>query len=94
MDMLRKGQAANIEKLREDTLEMTNIPKLLIIAGIALIAAGVIWMFAGRFISIGRLPGDIHVEKGNFSFYFPVVTCIIISVLLSVISWIVRYFMK
>ncbi|WP_160034285.1 DUF2905 domain-containing protein [Paenibacillus sp. An7] len=73
---------------------MTNIPKLLIIAGIALIAAGVIWMFVGRFISIGRLPGDIHVEKGIFTFYFPVVTCIIISVLLSVISWIVRYFMK
>ncbi|WP_211745588.1 DUF2905 domain-containing protein [Paenibacillus sp. Marseille-Q4541] len=73
---------------------MNNVPKLLIVAGIVLITVGVIWMFAGRFISIGRLPGDIYVDKGNFKFYFPVVTCIIISVILTVISWIVRHFMK
>lgn len=73
---------------------MNNIPKLLIFAGILLIVVGLIWMVAGKFISIGRLPGDIYVKKGDFSFYFPVVTCIIISVILTVISWIVRQFMK
>lgn len=73
---------------------MNNAPKLLIGAGIVLIAIGLIWMFLGRFINLGRLPGDIAVEKGNFKFYFPVVTCIVISVVLSVIAYIARQFMK
>lgn len=71
-----------------------NMPKLLIFAGIVLIIAGLIWMGIGRFIQLGRLPGDIYVDKGNFKFYFPIVTCIVISVILSIISWIVRHFMK
>ncbi|MCM3784386.1 DUF2905 domain-containing protein [Neobacillus mesonae] len=70
------------------------MPKLLIFAGIVLIIAGLIWMGIGRFIQLGRLPGDIYVDKGNFKFYFPIVTCIVISVILSIISWIVRHFMK
>jgi hypothetical protein len=48
----------------------------------------------GRFIHLGRLPGDISVEKGNFKFYFPIVTCIVISVVLSVIGYIARWFFK
>lgn len=73
---------------------MNNVPKLLVGAGIVLIVIGLIWMFLGRFINLGRLPGDIAIEKGSFKFYFPVVTCIVISVVLSVIAYIVRIFMK
>ncbi|UVI29754.1 DUF2905 domain-containing protein [Paenibacillus spongiae] len=73
---------------------MNNVPKFLVGAGVVLIIVGLIWMFVGRFINLGRLPGDIAVEKGNFKFYFPVVTCIVISVVLSLIAYIVRLFMK
>jgi len=59
---------------------MPSIPKLLIGLGCILIAIGVIWWLVGRFIPLGRLPGDIVYEKENIKIYFPIVTCIIISV--------------
>ncbi|MCE5301329.1 MAG: DUF2905 domain-containing protein [Spirochaetia bacterium] len=58
--------------------------KLLIAAGIVLVAAGLVLIF-GKSILPGRLPGDIHIQKDNFFFYFPLTTCIIISVLVSLI---------
>ncbi|MEK5060300.1 hypothetical protein BK126_14140 [Paenibacillus sp. FSL H7-0326] len=73
---------------------MNNMPKLLIFAGIALIVIGLIWMVLGRFVQLGKLPGDIYVDRGNFKFYFPIVTCIVISLILTLISWIIRHFMK
>ena len=73
---------------------MNTIPKLLILAGIALIVIGFIWAGLGKFINLGRLPGDIAVEKGNVKFYFPIVTCIVISVVLSLLAYIARLFMK
>ncbi|WP_419873058.1 DUF2905 domain-containing protein [Candidatus Pristimantibacillus sp. PTI5] len=73
---------------------MNAIPKFLILAGIALIVIGLIWTGLGRFINIGRLPGDIAVEKGNVKFYFPIVTCIVISVVLSLVAYIARWFFK
>ncbi|MFD2702270.1 DUF2905 domain-containing protein [Paenibacillus shunpengii] len=73
---------------------MNNMPKLLIFAGIALIVIGLIWMILGRFVQLGKLPGDIYVDRGNFKFYFPIVTCIVISLILTLISWIIRHFMK
>lgn len=75
-------------------LIMNNMPKLLIFAGVALIIVGLIWMVLGRFIQLGKLPGDIYVDRGNFKFYFPIVTCIVISLILTLISWIIRHFMK
>jgi len=59
--------------------------KVLIFAGIALVVVGLIFSFSGRIPFLGKLPGDIFIKKGNFSFYFPIVTCIIISILLTVI---------
>jgi len=73
---------------------MQSVPKLLIVAGIILIVIGVVWHVGARFIPLGRLPGDIVVEKENFKFYFPVVTCIIISIVFSLIMWLWRYFGK
>jgi drug/metabolite transporter (DMT)-like permease len=73
---------------------MTPFPKMLIIAGIVLIVIGVIWMVGGRFFNIGRLPGDIVYEKGNVRFYFPIVTCIVASIVLSLIFYIIRLFSR
>lgn len=71
---------------------MNTVPKMLIIIGIVFIVIGVIWYFGGRYLSFGKLPGDIVVKRENFSFYFPIVTCIVISIIISVIAYIIRLF--
>jgi hypothetical protein len=58
--------------------------RALIVFGMVPIAAGVLWPFISR-LGLGRLPGDIAVERPGFSFYFPLMTSLIISVVLSVI---------
>ena len=59
--------------------------KILIAFGVLLILIGVILLVFGKTGFLGKLPGDIHVEKKNFEFHFPIVTCIIISILLSLL---------
>jgi uncharacterized membrane protein YvlD (DUF360 family) len=71
---------------------MFQLPKLLITLGIILIVIGGIWMLAGRWLPIGKLPGDIVVKKENFTFYFPIVTCIVLSVIISLILYVIRLF--
>jgi hypothetical protein len=62
---------------------MNDLGKFLVIAGIALVVVGaVLWSGIGR-SWLGRLPGDIHYTRGHFSFYFPIVTCIVFSILLT-----------
>jgi len=73
---------------------MNQVPKMLIGAGAVLIIVGLLWMVGGKFFNLGRLPGDIAIEKGSFKFYFPIVTCIVLSVILSLIFYIVRWFTK
>lgn len=64
---------------------MNDIGKLLVVAGLVLAIIGaVLWSGFGRGW-IGRLPGDIYYSRGNFSFYFPVVTCIVLSIILTII---------
>ena len=63
--------------------------RTLIILGLVLLAAGVLWPFIGR-LGLGRLPGDIAIERPGFSFYFTLMTSLIISVVLSVIFWLVN----
>ena len=58
--------------------------RALIVFGMVLIAAGVLWPFISR-LGLGRLPGDIAIQRPGFSFYFPLMTSLIISVVLSVI---------
>ncbi|MEJ2698768.1 MAG: DUF2905 domain-containing protein [Desulfuromonadales bacterium] len=64
--------------------------KILIIAGLLLLAAGLFFTFGGKIPFLGKLPGDIRIERDNFSFYFPLTTCILISLLLSLIFWLFR----
>ncbi|HXX13164.1 MAG TPA: DUF2905 domain-containing protein [Burkholderiales bacterium] len=63
--------------------------RFLIVLGIVLIVAGVLWPWL-RKLGFGRLPGDIRYEKDGFSFYFPLTTGLIISVVISLIVWIFR----
>ena len=63
--------------------------KLLILVGAVLVLAGLLLTFGDRFsfLKFGRLPGDIVYRRGNFTFYFPLVTSIVISVVLSLLFW-------
>jgi len=54
--------------------------------GVALVVVGLLWPWLGR-LGLGRLPGDILIERGNFRFYFPIVTCLIVSGVVSLILW-------
>jgi hypothetical protein len=63
---------------------MTGLPKMFMIIGAVLLILG----FLMQFIHIGKLPGDIIIKKGNTTFYFPIVTSILLSVLLSLIFFI------
>ncbi len=74
---------------------MTGFGKLLILIGAITIVVGVIVVLAGKAnIPVGRLPGDISYRGKHASFYFPIVTCIVLSVLLSLIMWVVNRFLR
>ncbi len=65
--------------------------KYIIIAGIAIVVIGIIiYFFSDKLNWIGRLPGDIRVEKENFKFYFPITTMILFSILLTIIMQIIK----
>jgi len=61
----------------------------LIAIGVVLVAIGLLWPWLTK-LGLGRLPGDIVVERENFSFYFPLVTCVIVSMVLSFILWLLN----
>ncbi|MBJ6750380.1 DUF2905 domain-containing protein [Geomonas anaerohicana] len=69
---------------------MPSFGKSLIILGLIIAAVGALFTLAGKIPWLGRLPGDIYVKKENFTFYFPLATSIIISLLLSLILWLFR----
>ena len=65
--------------------------RMLITFGAILVAAGLLVNFAGKLpIKLGRLPGDIYIHGKNGSFYFPLATCILVSVVVSILMWILR----
>ena len=63
--------------------------RFLIVLGIVLVGLGLLWPLLAR-IGFGRLPGDIVVERGTFTVYFPIVTSIVISVALTLVLWLMR----
>jgi len=69
---------------------MAGLGKSLIIFGIIIIAFGIVITFAGKIPWLGRLPGDIQIKRDNFTFYFPMATCIILSVFISLIFWLFK----
>jgi len=69
---------------------MADIGRLLLILGGVLIVLGLVLTLAGRVPLLGRLPGDIAYRRGNFTFYFPLATSILLSLLLTAILWLFR----
>jgi hypothetical protein len=65
--------------------EVSNLGRLLVIAGVLLAAVGVVVLLAGKVPFLGRLPGDIVYHKGGTTFYFPLVTCLLLSLILSLL---------
>ena len=69
---------------------MPELGKSLIVLGIVVIVLGVLFTFGGRIPWLGNLPGDIHIQRDRFSFYFPITTCIVISVVISLVLYFFR----
>jgi hypothetical protein len=63
--------------------------RTLIVVGAAVLLVGLLWPWLSK-LGLGRLPGDIRVETENGVFYFPITTCIVISIMLSLILWFLR----
>ena len=66
----------------------------LVVIGILITGIGLLWLASASIPWFGKLPGDIVIERENFQFYFPVMTCILLSVVLTGIMWVVRYFSR
>jgi hypothetical protein len=76
---------------------MENLPSehssfgwVLVIVGLIVAGIGLIWVLFPGLPRLGRLPGDIVIERPNSRFYFPIVTCIVVSVVISVVAWLIR----
>ena len=63
--------------------------RALIVIGLILVAVGIAWPWLAK-LGLGRLPGDIYVERDGFHFYFPITTGILVSIVISVLLWLFR----
>lgn len=66
----------------------------LIVIGVLVAGIGLVWLLAPSIPWLGKMPGDIVIERENFRFYFPLATCILLSLLVTGIIWAVRFFSK
>jgi hypothetical protein len=69
---------------------MQDFGKMLVVLGAVLMVVGLLVWKTGGFGPFGRLPGDISVQKENFSFHFPIVTCVVLSMVLTLVFWLLR----
>ena len=70
---------------KKGTFPVSSLPKLFIVTGIFLIALGILVVLLGKISGMGKLPGDILIRKENFTFYFPLTTSLLVSLLLTVL---------
>ena len=68
---------------------MSNMQRILIAIGAGLLLVGLLWPWLSS-LGLGRLPGDIRVETENGVLYFPITTCVVISIVLSLVAWFIR----
>jgi Protein of unknown function (DUF2905) len=74
---------------------LREIGKTLLVIGVVLVSVGVLLLFGARLpYRIGRLPGDVVIQGRNGSFYFPIVTCILVSLLFTLLMWILNLFRR
>jgi hypothetical protein len=63
---------------------------MLLVLGLVIAGVGLVWILAPSIPWLGRLPGDIRIERENFRLYFPLVTCLLLSLALSLVVWLIR----
>ncbi|MCL6582213.1 MAG: DUF2905 domain-containing protein [bacterium] len=73
---------------------LTPIGRLLIISGIILVIIGLLTIYGSRIPFIGRLPGDIYIKRDNFTFYFPLASSIVVSIILTLILFLISKFTR
>jgi Protein of unknown function (DUF2905) len=73
---------------------MAPFGKILVVLGFIIVGVGILFMYSDKIPFFGRLPGDISIKKENFQVYVPITTSIIISVVLSLIIWVISFFSK
>ncbi|MCK7516404.1 MAG: DUF2905 domain-containing protein [Ignavibacteriales bacterium] len=96
LERIRKTKLAfNYNKVLEEffseIVKMSNTQKILIAAGILILIIGFLWPWIAK-LPIGKLPGDIVVDKPNFKFFFPITSMILVSVIISLIIWLIKKF--
>jgi hypothetical protein len=85
-----KSESVAAREPRATLNRMQEFGKVLVILGVVVVVAGlVLWKFGG-FGPLGKLPGDISIQRENFSFSFPIVTCLILSAVLTLVMWLLR----
>lgn len=73
---------------------MAPFGKILVVLGFIIVGVGILFMYSDKIPFVGRLPGDISIKKENFQVYVPITTSIIISIVLSLIIWVISFFSK
>lgn len=68
---------------------MADLGRVLVVLGVVVVVLGLALVFFDRVPWIGRLPGDIHLRRGNWTFYFPLGTSILLSILLTLVLWLI-----
>jgi hypothetical protein len=80
--------------LRSEESTIRHPGWILVIAGLSITGIGLVWALGPSIPGLGRLPGDITIERGNFRLYFPLTTCIVASLAPTALVWLVRYFSR
>ena len=73
---------------------MAGLGRLLIVLGVVFLVVGVLLLTGAKIPLLGRLPGDIHVRREDFEFHFPLATCVLISLLLTGLLWLIARFWR
>jgi len=68
--------------------------KFLVIFGLLIVGVGVLLIFFEKIPFLGKMPGDVHIKKDNFEFYFPITTSVLVSVVLSFVLWLISFLGK
>jgi len=84
LDLLEVDSSDRLYQIAFYTRTVGDAGKILLVVGLALAVIGAVFVVGSR-LGLGRLPGDISVTSGNFSFFFPVVTCLVVSVVLTIV---------
>jgi hypothetical protein len=86
--------AKRAEGRRKDRSRVRHPAWILVIVGVSIAVIGVLWLLVPGVPWLGKLPGDIVIERKNFRFYFPLTTCILLSFVATAILWLVRWFSR